>query len=99
MAGFVQIIQYRTSNFDEMQNLVDNYRAETAGRRTAGRAMICSDRDNPGQFMTIVQFPSYEEAMRNNDLPETAALAERMQKLADGPPNFFNLDLERVEEG
>jgi hypothetical protein len=48
--------------------------------------------------MTIVEFPSYEAAMKNNELPETAAVAEAMQKLADGPPTFYNLDLERVEE-
>ena len=47
--------------------------------------------------MTIVEFPSYEEAMKNNELPETAAVAA-MQKLADGPPTFYNLDLERVED-
>jgi hypothetical protein len=98
MAGFVQVIQYKTSKFDDMQKLVDKFREQTAGRRTTVRAMVCSDRDNPGQFMTIVEFPSYEEAMRNNDLPETASLAEGMQKLADGPPTFHNLDVERVEE-
>jgi hypothetical protein len=36
--------------------------------------------------------------MKNNELPETAALAQEMQKLADGPPTFYNLDVERVME-
>ena len=98
MAGFVQIIQYKTSKFDEMQKVIDKFRADTEGKRTATRAMMGRDRDNAGQFMTIVEFPSYEAAMKNNDLPETAAVAEAMQKLADGPPTFYNLDLERVEE-
>jgi quinol monooxygenase YgiN len=98
MAGFVQIIQYKTSKFDDMQKLVDKFREQTAGKRTTSRAMVCRDRDNAGQFMTIVEFPSYEAAMKNNDLPETAALAGEMQKLAEGPPTFYNLDLERVEQ-
>jgi quinol monooxygenase YgiN len=98
MAGFVQIIQYKTSNFDEMQKLADKFREQTEGRRTVARVMVCKDRDNAGQFMTITEFPSYEAAMKNNELPETAALAEAMQKLADGPPTFYNLDLERVIE-
>jgi quinol monooxygenase YgiN len=98
MAGFVQIIQFKTSKFDEMQKAIDKFREETAGKRTTSRAMTCKDRDNPGQYLTIVEFPSYEEAMKNNELPETAAVAEAMQKLADGPPTFYNLDLERVEE-
>jgi quinol monooxygenase YgiN len=98
MAGFVQIIQYKTSKFDEMQNLVDKFREETKGKRTSVRGMACRDRDNPGQFVNIIEFPSYEAAMKNNELPETAAIAQEMQKLADGPPTFYNLDVERVEE-
>jgi quinol monooxygenase YgiN len=98
MAGFVQIIQYKTSKFDEMQKLIDKFREDTTGKRTNTRGMSCRDRDNAGTFMNIVEFPSYEAAMKNNDLPETAALAQEMQKLADGPPTFYNLDIERVME-
>ena len=97
MAGFVQIIQYKTSKFDDMQKVIDKFRQETAGKRTTTRAMMCRDRDNAGQFMTIVEFPSYEAAMKNNDLPETAQFAEQMAKLCDAPPTFRNLDLEKVE--
>jgi hypothetical protein len=62
------------------------------------RVMVCKDRDNAGQFMTIAEFPSYEAAMKNNDLPETQEFSGSMMKLADGPPTFYNLDLERVIE-
>jgi quinol monooxygenase YgiN len=99
MAGFVQIIQYKTSKFDEMQKLIDKFRADTEGKRTTIRGMTCRDRDNAGTFMNIIEFPSYEAAMKNNDLPETRAIAEGMQKLADGPPTFYNLDVENVMEG
>ncbi|HMF82815.1 MAG TPA: hypothetical protein VKI01_06040 [Acidimicrobiia bacterium] len=98
MAGFVQIIQYKTSKFDEMQKLIDKFRAETEGRRTTVRGMTCRDRDNAGTFMNIIEFPSYEAAMKNSELPETQAVAAEMQKLADGPPTFYNLDVERVIE-
>ncbi len=98
MAGFVQIIQYKTSKFDDMQKLADKFREQTEGRRTVARVMVCRDRDNAGQFMTIAEFPSYEAAMKNNDLPETQEFSGAMMKLADGPPTFYNLDLERVED-
>ena len=98
MAGFVQIIQYKTSKFDEMQKLIDKFREDTAGKRTNTRAMSCRDRDNAGTFMNIVEFPSYEAAMKNNDLPETQEFSGSMMKLADGPPTFYNLDIERVME-
>jgi len=98
MAKFVQIIEYQTSKFDEMQKAADEYRAATEGRRTVGRVAVCADRDRPGTYVTIAEFPSYEEAMKNNDLPETAELAGKMQSLADGPPAFRNLDVEQIEE-
>ncbi|MGH9048817.1 MAG: hypothetical protein ACRDY4_03710 [Acidimicrobiia bacterium] len=98
MAKFVQVIEYQTSKFDEMQKATDAYRAATEGRRTVGRVVVGADRDRPGTYLTIAEFPSYEEAMRNNDLPETAELAGKMQALADGPPTFRNLDVEQIEE-
>jgi hypothetical protein len=97
MAGFVQIIEYTTSKFDEGQKLVDEYRAKTAGRGTAGRAMVLKDRDTPNKYFTVVQFASYEEAMKNQELPETNELAQALQALADGPPVFHNLDVVREE--
>ena len=98
MAKFVQIIEYQTSKFEEMQKLTDEYRAATEGKRTVGRVVVGADRDRPGTYVTIAEFPSYEEAMKNNDLPETSDFSGRMAALADGPPSFRNLDVERVEE-
>ncbi len=96
---FVQIIEYQTSKFDEMQKVADDWMEATEGKRSAGRGIDASDRDRPGTYFTIVEFPSYEEAMKNNDLPETQALAAKMQSLADGPPIFRNLDVEKIFEG
>jgi hypothetical protein len=98
MAGFVQIIQYKTSKFDEMQRVADKWREQTEGKRSTSRVITGKDRDNPGQYFIVAEFPSYEEAMRNNDLPETQQLSQEMMSHADGPPTFYNLDLERVEE-
>jgi hypothetical protein len=98
MAGFVQVIQYKTSKFDEMQKVLDKWREQTEGKRTAARVMSCRDRDNPGQFFTVAEFPSYEAAMKNNDLPETQQYSAEMMSHADGQPTFYNLDVERVEE-
>jgi hypothetical protein len=98
MAKFVQIIEYQSSKFDEMQKLSDEWRAATQGKRSVGRVTVCADRDRPGTYLTIAEFPSYEEAMKNNDLPETGEFAGRMQALADGPPSFRNLDVDRIEE-
>jgi quinol monooxygenase YgiN len=92
--GFIQTIEYKTGRFDEVEALIDNFVAETAGRRT-GSAIVTKDRDNANTYITIVEFASYEAAMANSEMPETGAMAEQMAKLCDGPPTFRNLDIVR----
>ena len=48
--------------------------------------------------MQVVEFPSYEEAMANSALPETAAFAEKLSALCSAGPTFRNLDLVRVDQ-
>jgi hypothetical protein len=90
---FVQVIEFQTSRFDEAQAAVHEYRASTKGRRTATRGVLAADRDNPGHYVNIVFFPSYEDAMKNSEMPETQALSATMMALGDGPPRFHNLDV------
>jgi hypothetical protein len=49
-------------------------------------------------FVQIVEFASFDDAMANSELPETAAFAERLRRLCDGPMTFRNLDVRRIEE-
>ena len=91
--GFVQIIEYTTSKLDEMRAVGEEWEKATEGKRTAGRRVICQDRDNPGRYFTIVFFDSYDSAMANSAMPETEALSQKMMGFADGPPTFYNLDV------
>lgn len=96
---FVQIIEYKTSKFDEVNKLLDEWLAATEGKRSAGSSTTCRDRDNADTYLEVVEFPAYEEAMRNNDLPETQQFAEKMMAVCDGEPIFRNLDVVREDEG
>jgi len=89
---FVQIIQFRTSKFDEMRALAEEWAAAEAGGTTQ-RVMMCQDRDHPGQYVNVAFFESYEAAMEHSNAPTTQAFAARMAALGDGPPTFFNLDV------
>ena len=95
---FVQTIEFRTSRFDEVSALMDEWAAATEGTHTPTRALTTGDRDGDGVYIQIVEFPSYEAAMRNSELPETSAFAEKMMKLCDGTAVFRNLDVLREEE-
>ncbi len=92
MSTFIQVIDYSTSKGTQIEALLDEWRDTTEGRRSTASAITCRDRDQEGHYLTIVEFPSYEEAMRNNELPETQAFSERMRVLCDGEPRFLNLD-------
>jgi quinol monooxygenase YgiN len=96
---FVQIIEYKSSRIDELQQLMDEWLANTEGKRTALRGMQAQDRDRAGTYLSIVEFPSYEAAMENSKLPDTTAFAESVAKLCDGPPTFRNLDVIRDQTG
>jgi quinol monooxygenase YgiN len=90
---FVQIIEFQTSRIDEIMALDSKWREATAGKRTATAINITKDRDRPNTYVWMIEFPSYDAAMRNNDLPETQQIAEQMMKLSDGPAVFRNLDV------
>jgi len=95
--AFIQIIEVTTTRPEEIQQLVEDWSAKTEGRRTAYRATFTADRDRPGTYIQIVEFPSYQEAMTNSGLPETGEFAEKLAGLCDGPPVFRNLDVRRVD--
>jgi hypothetical protein len=96
--AFIQIIEVETTRPDEVEALVSEWRAKTGRTRTAQRATFTKDRDRPNRYLQIVEFPSYEDAMANSRLPETASFAEKIRELCDGPLLFRNLDVQNVEE-
>jgi hypothetical protein len=60
---------------------------------------LLADRDNPGHYVVVAEFGSfdpeisaYDEAMRNNDRPETQEFAAKMREITQGEPVFNNYD-------
>ncbi|KUO12053.1 ester cyclase [Streptomyces sp. DSM 15324] len=95
---FVQLIDCRTSRFDEMDRLMDTWVEQTRGKRTATHAVVGKDRSDASHFIEIVEFPSYEEAMRNSNLPETDKIFRELVALCDEMPTFTDLDVVRDEK-
>lgn len=95
---FVQLIDCKTSRFDEMNRLMDAWVEQTKGKRTATHSLIGKDRSDASHFIEIVEFPSYEEAMRNSNLPETDRVFQKLVELCDEMPTFTDLDVVRDEQ-
>jgi hypothetical protein len=96
--GFIQIIEIETAKPGAVEALVSEWRTKTEGSRSAQRGTFTRDRDRPNTFVQIVEFPSFEDAMANSELPETASFAESLREICDGPLMFRNLDVRSTEE-
>ncbi len=96
--AFIQIIEVTTDRLEACQALVEEWEQSTKGRRTAQRGTFTKDRDRPDTYVQIVEFPSYEDAMANSAMPETADFAKRLAELTTAPMAFRNLDVLDVRE-
>ncbi len=90
---FVQLMTFRTGDIDTARKLNDDWRHATEGKRTLRREVIARDSDNPGNYVVLAYFDSYESAMQNSHLPETEAAAKQFQQLSDEPIGFRNLEI------
>ncbi len=95
---FIQSFEFTTTRIDEIEALMDKWVAKSEGRRKVDRSFLSADRDRPQTYVQIVEFPSYEGAMQNSALPETAEFAQRLAELCEEPPRFRNLDLVRTDK-
>ncbi|MFI6419891.1 ester cyclase [Streptomyces sp. NPDC050842] len=94
---FVQIIDCKTSRVDDLNRLMDQWVEQTEGKRTATHSMVGKDRSDASHVVEIVEFPSYDVAMRNSQLPETDRIFREMVALCDEMPTFTDLDVVRDE--
>lgn len=95
---FVQIIDCKTTRYDDLDRLMDTWVEQTKGKRTATHSMVGKDRSADDHYIEIIEFPSYEEAMRNSHLPETDRTFQEMVALCDEMPNFTDVDVLRDEQ-
>jgi quinol monooxygenase YgiN len=98
--AFFQILQVETDHeLAEIRRLDQEWRDATQGQRSTQSTIVCRNRDNSNSYVVIVEFPSYEEAMRNSGLPATQRFAEQLQAISNQEPKFLNLDELYREEG
>jgi hypothetical protein len=90
-------MEIKTSRVDEVTALVNKMRDEH-GDQLASRLIQAADRDRAGYYFSIIEFDSYEEAMKNSNNPTTSEFAKQLGALLDGPPKFYNLDVLQTYE-
>ncbi len=93
---FVQVAELEVADLSAVLPAIthaeEEWRSATIGRRTGRLERLFVDRDAPRRHLAINEFPSYELAMQNSELPETASLAEIVGSMVE-VRSYSNLDL------
>ena len=84
---FIQIMEFEGA----AENALKQYIEKADGRSYARKATICVDRDT-GKLLQLIEFDSWEEAQKNNELDITNDDHEETQE-SFGEITFKNLDV------
>jgi hypothetical protein len=99
--NFCQTISVRSDDPATIIALLDEWDVRQASADIMGYigTRLLADRDNPGHYLIIADFgvvdpdvPAVDEAMRNNDRPETQEWAARLLAILDGAPEYRHYD-------
>ena len=77
---------------EDADQALKQYIEKADGRSYARKATICVDRDNPETLIKLIEFDSWEEAQKNNELEMTNDDHEETQD-SFGEITFRNLDV------
>jgi Protein of unknown function (DUF1059) len=95
--AFVQLIDFDTDHIGEFDAIVDRWAAAIGAQRAVRWSVLGADRDRPGRYVAVVEFPGYAEAMANSGHPATGAFEKELQAICNGEPQFRNLDVRTVQ--
>ncbi|MGW6011121.1 hypothetical protein [Streptomyces sp. NPDC055210] len=96
---FAQIIDFETERIDEMRELIREAEKGSAGRSGGPtHRTVLQDRNTPNRYLVVLEFESFDEAMRNSEDPGTTRMAERMAELCSRPPRFTDCDVRESSE-
>jgi len=93
-----QIVEFRTSRIEELDEYFDAWIARTEGNRIPHRAVIAKDTHADNEYLLIVEFASHDDAAENSSRPATGEFAEFLAGISDGQPTFRSLDTVRVDD-
>ncbi len=96
MSGFIQLVEFEATDIGAVTAALERFRDEHPGALTATASTTTEDRDRPGTYISIVEFPSFEKAMEQQDNPATSEFSASLAKVMSGPPRFRNLDVRSV---
>ena len=89
--AFVQLIEFDTDRIAEWDAIADRWAAAIGAQRTVRWSVLGADRDRPGRYIAVVEFPGYTQAMANCGHPATTAFLKELRSISSSEPQFRNL--------
>ncbi len=99
--NFTQTIAVRSDNPQALVDMLAEWDEQQAGADVMGYmgTHLLADRERPGHYLIVAEFgvvdpgvSAYDEAIRNNERPETMAWAEKLLSVIDGEPVYGQFD-------
>lgn len=99
--NFTQTISVRSDNPAALIKMLADWDESQATSDIMGfmGTHLLADRERPGYFLIVAEFgvvdpdvPAFDEAMRNNERPETQAWAKQLLAVIDGEPDYRHYD-------
>lgn len=90
-AGFVQVIQGKAKNQNNMRKRMREMEAELRMVRPELLGAVCAWHGTGGEFTEAVYFTSAQAAREREAATATSELARQFEALMVGPPKFFDL--------
>lgn len=91
--AFLQLIEYRTDHSEVMDQALQRWLAAIGAHRTARWYITTADRDHPGTYLQLVEFPNHDAATLNSDHPATTTFAAELRAACSDDLVFRNLDV------
>jgi hypothetical protein len=99
--NFTQTIEIRCDDPDALIRMAAEWDLDQASTDIMGYmgTHILADRERPGYYLIVAEFgvidpdvSAADEAIRNNERPETQAWAQRLLEVIDGEPVYRHYD-------
>jgi hypothetical protein len=77
-----------------VKKLLGEWEASEKGRSPGyRRSWLLKDRERESTYLLLVEFSSYDQAMRNSERPETGAWADKLRHAVEGELGYRNYDI------
>jgi len=83
----------RVAEYDRIQ---DRFAEAIGGRPDHPVVDPAADRDRPGRYVAVVEFPGFPEAMANSGHAATGTFLAELRAICEGEPEFRNLDVRQA---